>query len=81
MCSTSQSDIVGQLTSAGFGIGFASSTVAEKICGEKCRIIPFAEGAKIHRMVYFVTLKEFLDYPLTRAFADFVADKARLPEE
>ena len=80
LCSTSQSDIVGQLTASGLGIGFASSTVAERICGENCRIIPFAEGEKIHRMMYFVTLSELLEYPLTKAFAEFVAGKEKLPE-
>ena len=72
LCSTSQSDIAGQLAGAGLGIAFASSTVAGKICGEDCRVVEFEEGAKIHRMIYFVTLREFLDYPLTKAFCEFV---------
>ena len=72
LCSTSQSDIAGQLAGAGLGIAFASSTVAGKICGEGCRVVELEEGAKIHRMIYFVTLREFLEYPLTRAFCEFV---------
>lgn len=71
LCATSQSDIAGQLAGAGLGIAFASSTVAGKICGENCSVIDFEEGAKIHRIIYFVMLREFLDYPLTRAFFEF----------
>ena len=78
LCSTSQSDIAGQLTGAGLGIAFASSTVAEKICPENCRVIPFSEGGKIHRLVYFVMLKESLEYPLTKIFADFVAINGKM---
>ena len=73
LCSTSQSDIAGQLAGAGLGIAFASSTVAGKICGEDCRVVEFEEGAKIHRMIYFVTLREFMEYPLTRAFCEFIS--------
>ena len=72
LCSTSQSDIVGQLTGENLGIGFASSTVAEKICSENCRIIPFDDSAKIHRVIYFITLQELIDYPLIKAFTDFL---------
>ena len=74
LCSTSQSDIVGQLTAEGLGMAFASETVARKICPENCRIVRFSESDKVRRTIYFVTLKEFLDYPLTRAFCEFVAD-------
>ena len=79
LCSTSQSDIAGQLAGAGLGIAFASSTVAGKICGENCRVIDFEEGAKIHRIIYFMTLRELLDYPLTRAFCDFMGMKFSRP--
>ena len=81
LCSTSQSDIAGQLAGAGLGIAFASSTVARKICGDDCRVIDFEEGAKIHRIIYFVTLREFLDYPLTRAFFEFAEKRFSGHEE
>ncbi len=68
LCSTSQSDIVGQLTAENLAIGFASSTVAQKICAKTCKVIPFDDTAKIHRMIYFITLSELLDYPLIKAF-------------
>ena len=81
LCSTSQSDIAGQLAGAGLGIAFASSTVAGKICGENCRVIDFGEGAKIHRIIYFLMPREFLDYPLTRAFFEFAEKKFSGHEE
>ena len=79
LCSTSQSDIAGQLAGAGLGIAFASSTVAGKICGKDCRVSAFEEGAKIHRMIYFVMLRELLEYPLTRAFCEFAEKRFSRP--
>ena len=78
LCSTSQPDIVGQLTSEGLALGFASSTVAKKICPDNCRVIPFCDDEKIQRVIYYVTLKELLDYPLTKAFAEFIECKGNL---
>ena len=75
LCSTSQSDIAGQLAGSGLGIAFASSTVAGKICPENCRVVSFIESEKIQRVIYFVMLRELLDYPLTKKFADFVERK------
>ena len=75
LCSTSQSDIAGQLAGAGLGIAFASSTVAGKICPENCRVVPFIDCEKIQRVIYFVMLRELLDYPLTKEFADFIKRK------
>ena len=72
LCSTSQSDIVGQITTENLAIGFASTTVAKKICPENCRILPFKQTERVQRMIYFITLKELLNYPLTKAFTDFV---------
>lgn len=71
LCYTSQTDIIAQLAGEGLAMGFASSGVAEKICPENCRIVPLAE--KIYRTIYYVTLHELLDYPLTKAFHDFIA--------
>ena len=79
LCSTSQSDIAGQVAGVGLGIAFASSTVAGKICGDNCRAVAFEEGAKIHRIIYFLTLREFMSYPLTRAFCEFTEMKFSRP--
>lgn len=78
LCSTSQPDIVGQLTGESLGVGFASSTIAKKICPENCKVINFCENEKIQRIIYYVTLKELLDYPLTRAFTEFIEHKDNL---
>ncbi|MBQ3345950.1 MAG: LysR family transcriptional regulator [Synergistaceae bacterium] len=75
LCSTSQSDVVGQLTAEGLGTAFASETIARKICPENCRIVRFSESVKIRRTIYFVMLRELLEYPLTKAFCEFVAGK------
>ena len=75
LCSTSQSDVVGQLTAEGLGTAFASETIARKICSENCRIVRFSESVKIRRTIYFVMLRELLEYPLTKAFCEFVAGK------
>lgn len=77
LCSTSQSDVVGQLTAEELGTAFASETIARKICPENCRLVRFSEGEKIRRTIYFVMLRELLDYPLTKEFADFVDKKSR----
>ena len=72
LCSTSQSDIIGQLAGEGLAVGFASSTIAKKICPDNCKVIEFERSEKIYRMIYFVTLNELLDYPLTKAFSNFI---------
>lgn len=72
LCSTSQSDIIGQIVGEGLAVGFASSTIAKKICPENCRVAEFEPSEKIYRMIYFITLNELLDYPLTKAFSDFI---------
>lgn len=70
LCESSLSDIVAQMVGEGLGSAFASVCVAEKICPANCRIVPLEE--KIPRTVYFVTLKELLDYPTIRSFVDYV---------
>ena len=73
LCSTSQPDIIGQFTGEGLASGFASETVAEKICAASCRVMIFDEH--IRRKIYYVTLKELNDYPLTKAFKKFLESK------
>lgn len=70
LCESSLSDIVAQMVGEGLGSAFASVCVAKKICPANCRIVPLEE--KIPRTVYFVTLKELLDYPTVQSFVDYV---------
>ena len=70
LCESSLSDIVAQMAGEGLGVAFASVCVAKKICPANCRIVPLEE--KIPRTVYFVTLKELLDYPTVKSFVDYV---------
>ena len=70
LCETSQSDIVMQLASQNLAIGFASNSIAQALKTEDCRIIPLEDV--LLRTIYYVTLKELLDYPAIRSFTDFV---------
>ncbi|MBR6208859.1 MAG: LysR family transcriptional regulator [Oscillospiraceae bacterium] len=70
LCQTSLSFTVSQLAAEGLGIGFASATVAEKLCPASCRIVPLEN--KIDRTVYYVTLKELLDYPTIASFTNYL---------
>ena len=70
ICETSQSDIVMQLAARNLAIGFASRSIAEKLLLPGCRIVPLE--AAITRPIYYVTLREFLDYPAVRSFTEFV---------
>ena len=68
LCETSHTDVVIQLAGEGMGIGFSSS--APRICPESCRVVPLAE--KLYRTIYYVTLKELLDYPAVSSFTNYV---------
>lgn len=70
LCETSQTDVISQLTDAGLGIGFASSTIAEKYCPTACRAVPLKET--ITRTIYYITLQELLDYPSIESFTNYV---------
>ena len=70
LCETSQSDIVMQLASQNLAIGFASNSIAQALKTEDCRIVPLEDV--LLRTIYYVTLKELLDYPAIRSFTDFV---------
>lgn len=76
LCSTSQPDIIGQFTGEGLASGFASETVARKICAPSCRVMNF--DRHIRRKIYYVTLKELNDYPLTNAFRKFLEVKFKV---
>ena len=70
VCETSQSDIGMQLASQGLAIYFSSNSIAHKLKTERHVIIPLE--ADLHRTIFYVTLKELLDYPITRAFTTFI---------
>lgn len=70
LCETSQSDLVIQLATQGLAIGFSSSSIAQKLKNSKCTILPLKP--RISRPVYYVTLKELLDYPTISSFTSFV---------
>lgn len=70
VCETSQPDIVVQLASHNFGIGFSTISIANKLKSEDVAIIPLEHS--MIRTIYYVTLKELLDYPSIEAFTKFV---------
>lgn len=70
VCETSQSDIVIQLVSQNFAIGFSSYSIAVTLQQEQVAIVPLKEP--LYRNVYYVTLKELLNYPSIHSFTSFV---------
>lgn len=56
--------------SQNLAIGFASNSIAQALKTEDCRIVPLEDV--LLRTIYYVTLKELLDYPAIRSFTDFV---------
>lgn len=74
LCETSQSDLVIQLASQGLAVGFSSSSIALKLKNPKCTLLPLE--SRISRPIYYVTLKELLDYPTISSFTSFVESYA-----
>lgn len=72
VCETSQSDIIMQLAAQNLGIGFSSNSIAQSLKTDDVRILPLEEF--IPRTIYYVTLKELLDYPAVRSFTEYVAE-------
>lgn len=72
ICETSQSDLVIQMAEKNIAIGFASSSIAKVLKTDKFKMLPFKET--INRTIYYVTLKELLDYPVIRSFTNFVEE-------
>ncbi|MCD8053205.1 MAG: LysR family transcriptional regulator [Lachnospiraceae bacterium] len=70
LCETSQTDINCQLAEQGLGISIVSASIAQKVCPENVCIVPMRE--KIHRTIYYVTLRELLDYPAIKSFSSYV---------
>ncbi len=70
VCETSQSDIGMQLAGQGLAVYFSSNSIAHTLKAEHHVLIPLE--VDLHRTIFYVTLKELLDYPITRAFTAFV---------
>ena len=69
ICESHNSDIVAQLVSCGLGITFLSRAVAEALNDGGYHIIPFTPV--IHRDIYFITLNDYLDYPVIQLFLEY----------
>ena len=70
LCETSQSDLVIQLAAHDLGVGISSKSIATSMQDGSFAIIPFEN--RLHRSIYYVTLKELLDYPSIRSFTRYV---------
>ncbi len=70
LCETSQSDLVIQLAAQNLGIGFSSRPIAEAYQTEEYAIVPLEQP--IVRSIFYVTLKELLDYPSIKSFTEYV---------
>ncbi|MCD8121130.1 MAG: LysR family transcriptional regulator [Clostridiales bacterium] len=71
LCESSQSDVVIQLASQNLGIGFSSRSIALALKTDAYAIVPLKEV--IYRPIYYVTLKELVEYPSVRAFTRYVS--------
>lgn len=70
LCETSQSDLVIQLAAQNLGIGFSSKNIADNMQNGTFTVLPFE--SHLYRSIYYVTLKELLDYPSIRSFTRYV---------
>lgn len=70
LCETSQSDIVCHLAARDFAVGISSHSIARKLQTRDLCVIPIEPA--LYRTIYYVTLKELLDYPSIRSFTHFV---------
>ena len=70
LCETSQSDLVIQLAAHDLGVGISSKSIATSAQDGTYAIVPFE--SRLHRSIYYVTLKELLDYPSIRSFTRYV---------
>lgn len=70
VCETSQSDIGMQLAGQGLAIYFSSNSIAQVLKDERHVILPLEE--ELHRTIFYVTLKELLDTPISKAFTAFM---------
>ena len=70
LCETSQSDLVIQLAAHDLRVGISSKSIATGAQDGTYSIVPFE--SRLHRSIYYVTLKELLDYPSIRSFTRYV---------
>lgn len=71
LCESSQPDIVAKLTESGLGLAFSSLSIAKRIKTASQVLVPFEPA--MYRTIYYVTLKELLNYPSIRSFTRFVS--------
>lgn len=77
ICETSQTNLVHQLVSYNFGIGFCSrniakysGSIARKLADQEMIAIPFFPT--LDQDIYYITQKDLLDYPCLSAFTEYV---------
>lgn len=70
LCETSQSDLLIQLASHNCAIGFSSKSIAQSLKTDAFNWIPM--DFTVHRSIYYVTLKELLDYPSISNFTRYI---------
>ena len=70
LCETSLTDLVVQLVSFNFGVGFCSYSIAQRVQTSEVRTVPLKEV--FHRPIYYVTLQELLRYPTVKTFTEHV---------
>lgn len=71
LCETSQSQNVIQLAAHNLGIGFSSRSIAQTLQNGEYAIVPLEQP--LIRSIYYVALKELLDYPTIKSFTEYVA--------
>lgn len=67
LCKTSLTDIVAQLATYDFAVGFASYSVAQTLQSPELAIVPLQEP--LYRTIYYVTLHELLNYPTVKTLS------------
>jgi len=72
VCESSFTDVNIQLVSENLGIAFMSSTLAESLQNGRYRCVPFYPQMK--RSLYYVVLKDMLDYPTIGALNQYLDD-------
>lgn len=71
ICETSQPDLVIRLAEQNFGISFSSESIASAMKTDAFAIVNLEQT--LRRSIYYVTLKELLEYPSVKAFTRYVS--------
>lgn len=72
ICESSQSDVSVQLASQNFGVAFSSGSIANSLYDGKFTSVILIP--KIKRPIYYVTLKDMLDYPTITQFTKYISE-------